>query len=272
MPTACAKNKTGTGCAPEQWSGQCALVNLAKVEDRELPVPHVVYEGLYRPVRNASAPAYAPPDVTKRFWVPSQYELDLRDHLEGNKLVACGLPVAPAGSCAEERLVVNVPEFDVARAALKQREPQVVGCARIEAASEQDRLALGQRAKHKIPETMMFEADSAALSSEAKANVAAVAERLKATPSIECIGVVGQATTGEPMTLAAERARNVRDLLISLGVAKDRILTTIATTNVFGAGAKPAEPDPTQRKVGLSVLLEQAEPEAATPASGSSQK
>lgn len=262
---ACSKSKGTTSCVTEQWSGQCSLVELTKVEDRELPVPHVVYEARYRPVPNASAPNYAPPETTRRFWVASQYELDLRDHLRQNQLVSCALPPVPAGSCADERVMVNVPEFDVALAEQRQRAPKVEGCAKIETASEQDRLALGQRAKHRITETMSFEANSAELSPEAQESVRAVAERLKSTPEIECVGVVGQVTTGEPMTLAAERARNVRDLLVSLGVPRERLLTTIATTSVFGPGAKPAEADPTHRKVGLSVLLEKAEPAAAAP-------
>jgi outer membrane protein OmpA-like peptidoglycan-associated protein len=261
----CAKNKTSTACPPDQWSGECLLVSLTKVEDREHPIPHVVYEARYRPEPNASAPHYAPQETVRKFWIASQYELDLRDHLEAHRRVACGLPVVPAGSCADERVVVNVPEFDVALAERRHREPEITGCARIEAASEQDRLALGQRTRHKIPETLMFEAHSAALSPEARSAVAAIAERLKTTPDIECVGVVGQTTTGEPPTLAAERARNVRDLLVALGVAEQRLMTVIATTSVFGAGAKPADPDPTQRKVGLSVLLERAQPAASTP-------
>src|SRR6185503_8219678 len=63
LMASCTKSKPTTGCAPEIWSGQCVLVSLAKVEDRELPVPHVVYEARYRPQKNTYSPNYTPPEV-----------------------------------------------------------------------------------------------------------------------------------------------------------------------------------------------------------------
>ena len=75
-------------------------------------------------------------------------------------------------------------------------------------------------------------------------------------PSIECLGIVGQIASGESPGLAEQRAKAVRDLLGAHGVPLDRLLTIGATAKVFGNGSRPAEPDPADRRVGFSVLLE----------------
>ena len=69
---------------------------------------------------------------------------------------------------------------------------------------------------------------------------------------------MGQIASGESPGLAEQRAKNVRDLLGAHGVALTRLLTIGATAKVFGQGSRPAEPDPADRRVSFSVLLERA--------------
>jgi outer membrane protein OmpA-like peptidoglycan-associated protein len=85
-----------------------------------------------------------------------------------------------------------------------------------------------------------------------------VAKRLAADPSVECVGLVGQITNGEPPALAEQRARAVRGLLVSLGVDKSRLTTIAVTESVYGAAAKPQAAEANNRRVSLSVLLKTA--------------
>ena len=98
-------------CATQAWSGTCTLRALTKVEDRELPIPYVVYEGIYTPQVNPQFPNYTPAEVRQRFGTPAQHEFELQDYLNAQKSVTCQSPVAQ-GSCIPEGLTVNVPPFD----------------------------------------------------------------------------------------------------------------------------------------------------------------
>ena len=136
--------------------------------------------------------------------------------------------------------------------------PRVSGCAAIDAASEQDRLA--KRAEVEvISERFAFAEGSSALSPDATKAANAVAERMASEPSLECLGVVGQISPGESPSLAEARARAVKQLLIALGVEAKRLQTIAATANVFGPGAKAQAEEPESRRVSLSVLLKTAE-------------
>ena len=76
-------------------------------------------------------------------------------------------------------------------------------------------------------------------------------------PGLECLGLVGQTTPGEPVALAEARARAVKQLLISLGVDSRRLLTIAANARVASSGtqAQPAI-DPESRRVSLRVMLQ----------------
>ena len=83
----------------------------------------------------------------------------------------------------------------------------------------------------------------------------AVAGRMSSTPGIECVAIVGQISPGEQPALAAERARTVRQLLETGGVAGSRLTTVIITEAVFGTGTGGPVVDPQKRRVTLRILL-----------------
>jgi outer membrane protein OmpA-like peptidoglycan-associated protein len=243
-------------CAPSAWSGSCTLRSLTKVEDRDLPIPYVVYEAIYTPQGNAQHPEFTPAEVRMKFGAPGQYEFALQDHLKAQSTVTCQSPVVQ-GSCVPEGVVANVVPFDPDHAVVAA-PPHATGCAAIEAASEQDRLDKSRNQDIVIPERFAFEVDSAALSADATTTATAVAQHLQADPSLECIGLVGQVAPGESTSLAEARARAIKDLLVSLGVDRGRLLTISVTASVFGPGSKPQSGEPNNRRVSLSVLLKTA--------------
>lgn len=254
----CAKRQSVADCAPEAWVGECELVSVAKVEDKEFPIPHVVFEASYRPLPNASYPRYTPGPVSERTLVKSQYELPLADHLEAHGRVACSLPQAPSGSCPSAKVKLAVPVFNSDAADRAAEAPPVVGCAQIESTAAQDRVRVTQQTQTVVSQRFRFAEGSAELSPDADALGKEVAATLAAKPQIECLGVVGQIAAGESPGLAERRAQAIRDLLAVHGVPLTRLLTIGATAKVFGNGSKPSEPDPADRRVGFSVLLERA--------------
>lgn len=265
MSLSCAKRQGVADCAPDAWAGECELVSITKVEDKEFPIPHVVLEAAYRPLPNAASPNHSPAPVLERTMVKSQYEFALTDHLNAHKRAACSLPQAPSGSCAPSKVKVAIPAFDIAAADRVAQAPTVSGCAQIESSSTQDRVRLAQHTQSVVGQRFTFAEGSAELSPEANATAKEVAALLNAKPGIECLGVVGQIAAGESPGLADRRAAAVRDLLATHGVPLSRLLTIGATAKVFGSGSKPAEADPADRRVGLSVLLERAAQPATAP-------
>jgi outer membrane protein OmpA-like peptidoglycan-associated protein len=246
-------------CATSAWSGTCTLHALTKVEDRELPIPYVVYEAIYTPQASPQYPQFTPAEARLRFGAPAQYEFALQDHLKAQASVTCQSPVAQ-GSCVPEGIVANVVPFDADHANVAP-PPHATGCAAIEAASEQDRLNKSRDAAVVIPERFVFDADSSALAAEATPIASAVAQRMLADPTLECVGLVGQIAPGESASLAEARAHGVKELLVSMGVERGRLLTISVTANVFGPGARPLDKapgtrtEPSTRRVTLSVLL-----------------
>jgi outer membrane protein OmpA-like peptidoglycan-associated protein len=243
-------------CATQAWSGTCNLRSLTKVEDRELPIPYVVYEAIYTPQANTQFPNYTPAEARQRFGAPGQYEFALQDHLKAQASVTCQSPVAQ-GSCVPEGIVANVTPFnpDTAQVAAA---PHATGCAAIEAASEQDRLDRSRSTVVVLPERFAFANDSSALSPEATATATAIAKQMQADPSLECIGVVGQTAPGESPSMAEARAHGVKELLVSLGVDRSRLLTIAMTASVYGAGVSPEDAHEDTRRVMLKVLLKTA--------------
>ena len=242
-------------CPSDAWVGKCNLRDLRKVEEREMPMPYVVYEAIYTPQANASYPEFTPADIRVRFGTPAVHEFALIDHLKPQQLVACHAAAAPV-TCLPGELTADVVPFDPGQAA-PAAAPTIVGCGAIDSASEQDRIARTRTDSSTIGERFAFGEGSAALPPEATDSAREVAKRMAADPSLECLGLVGQTTAGEPISLAEARARAVKQLLISLGVDSRRLLTIAANASVFGAASKtqPAI-DPANRRVSLSVLLQ----------------
>ncbi|HEY5373939.1 MAG TPA: hypothetical protein VIK01_09630 [Polyangiaceae bacterium] len=245
-------------CATDAWSGTCKLRGITKVEEREMPVPWVVYEAIYTPQRNPQYPQFTPADVRVRLGAQAQYEQALKKHFNAQTDVTCHSEVT-AGSCVPGDVKADVVEFDATHAeALEATHAK--GCAAIESVSDQERLSQSRQASVVISERFSFADGSSALAPEATDTGNAIAKRLAADASIECVGLVGQITNGEPPALAEARARAVRGLLVSLGVDKSRLTTIAVTESVYGAAAKPQAAEANNRRVSLSVLLKTGAP------------
>ena len=254
----CANSQTVNRCAPETWQGECQLASVTKVEDKEFPIPVVVMEAVYRPVANAQYPSYTPGALSERTLVKAEYELPLYDYLEAHPRVACRAEAPPNGACTAPQVAITLAPFDPETAARTNAAPTISGCAQIEATSTQDRLQGGQTTQTFVTQQLAFAENSAELPPDAATSVGEVVELLTQKPSIECLGIVGQIASGEPPALAEQRAKAVRDMWSARGIAASRMLTIGANAKVFGNGSRPAEPDPKDRRVGFSVLLERA--------------
>ena len=256
MTAGCASESSARKpCPSPAWAGKCIQRELKKVEEREMPMPYVVYEAIYTPEANAEYPQFTPGDVRVRFGTPAAREFALLDHLKPQREVPCHSAAAPV-TCLPEAATADVLPFDPEQAA-PATPPSIVGCAAIDSASEQDRLSRTRSEGSAVDQRFTFGAGSAALSPDATASAREVAERMAADPNLECLGVVGQTAPGEPISLAESRARAVKQLLISLGVDSRRLLTIAANANVAGGGPKPpAAADPEIRRVSLRVLLQ----------------
>ncbi len=257
----CASRQSPTQCVPEIWEGECQLASITKIEDAEFPIPHVVLQAVYRPIQNDRYPGFTPGAVEKNSLVKAQYELPLYDYLEAHPRVACRTEAPTDQRCVAPRVSVALAEFDPGTAANNAAAPPVTGCAQIEATSTQDKLQQGQQTQTFVAQRIKFAANSAQLPAEADALTAEVARLMAQEPSIECLGVVGQISMGEPPALAEQRAKAVRDLLGAHGVALSRLLTIGVTAKVFGNGSRPEEGDPADRRVGFSVLLQHTAPQ-----------
>ncbi len=243
----------------------CVLSGLTKVEEREMPLPWVVYEGVYTPQNNAQYPQFAPPEVRLRFGAPAASEQALKAQLSAQAAVPCHAPMTP-GACMPGAVVADVVlPFDPDRATTTAAS-HVTGCAAIEAASEQDRLNQSYEPSTAIPERFVFDEGSSTPGPAANDTASAVAKRLTADQSLECIAVVGQISSGESASLAESRARAIKALLESLGVDKARLMTIAVTAKVFGPSSNPQPPDPSNRRVSLKVLLGAGAAPAAAPA------
>jgi outer membrane protein OmpA-like peptidoglycan-associated protein len=252
---ACASGSSPR-CQVESWEGECQLASITKVEDAEFPTPHVVLEAVYRPVANDRYPDYTPGALTKKTWAKAQHELPLYDYLEAHPRVACRTETPTSSACVAPTVTVAIADFDAEAAARATAAPPVTGCAQIEATSTQDKLQGGQTTQTFVSQRLQFAVNSAELPANAGSVTAEVAQLLKSKPSIECLGVVGQISMGEPPALAETRAKAVRDLLGTHGVELSRLLTIGVTAKVFGNGARPEQADPADRRVSFTVLLE----------------
>lgn len=256
----CAKSQTVGQCAPERWEGECQLASITKVEDKEFPVPHVVMEAVYRPVENPRFPTYTPGALAERTLVKSVYELPLFDYLEAHPRVACAAQAPAGGACVAPKVTIALAPFNPEAAGSVAAAPAVTGCAQIEATSTQDAVRENQGGKTAVSQRIAFAESSSELPPDANQLTGQVAELLRAQPSIECLGIVGQIASGESPALAEQRAKAVRDLLGAHGVPLTRLLTIGATAKVFGQGSRPAEADPADRRVSFSVLLQKTPP------------
>jgi len=241
-------------CAADApWSGTCALKSIVKLREAELPMPHVVLEVMYEPQQNASSPNFTPPAVREEMKILASQELELRAHFEANALAQCHMAAPAPGSCQPGRMSVNLPPFQPTGATPAQG---IRGCAQIESQATQDRLPELTAGVTQLNEVFTFADSSAEPTPEAVQIAARIAQQLRDKPSIECVAVVGQVSPGEAPLLAHERARKIRDLLLTGGVEAARLTTIAITAQVYGSGTTAPPPDPQKRRATLRVLLE----------------
>ena len=241
-------------CAAESaWSGTCALKGIAKLREAEFPVPHAVLELVYQPESNASSPTFTPPAVREEVKILAAQELELRAHVEQHSRVQCQMAAPAPGSCQPGRMSLAIPPFNPTGATAAAEVP---GCAQSESQATQDQLPAMTAGATPITEVFSFGESSAELTPDAAQAANQVAQRLVENPGIECVAVIGQVSPGEQASLAAERARKVRELLMSAGVQGARLTVISVTQQVFGAGSEAPPPDPSKRRAILRVLLQ----------------
>ncbi|MGC4090907.1 MAG: cytochrome P450 [Polyangiaceae bacterium] len=250
----CASGQSG--CHGEKWSGSCQLIQVTKVRQSEFPLPSVTLEAIYRPQPGAEGPTLVPADQRQEFATLSRYEDALRAHLESNKTVRCYINPPPPGQCQPGPLNVEVPAFDAEHATATPGPAGPKGCAQIDATGSQDRVRQAKTSQAQISERFEFADQASELAAADAAALDAIAARLKQAPNLQCVGVVGAWIRGESVAIAFARARAVRDQLVARGIEAERLLALTVDPPVQNAGSGAEPPNPKDRRVTLSVLLE----------------
>jgi hypothetical protein len=247
---------SSTQCEHPAWSGQCRLIRVQTLREAEFPEPHVVLQGIYAPVANASSPNVTPPDVGVEFTARSRFAGDLQAHLERYKTVECTERPPPPGTCMTGELVVNVPKFVPPKESYGFGERASEGCAQLEDVTASGQLPeIGRDSAAVFPQDLRFYTGSASPAPESAAFIEQAAQKLRQDPTLECVAVVGQVAPNEPLTLAAERARAVVAAMVDRGVDPKRLMPITATVNVY-ASARDQVLDPEDlRRVMLRVVL-----------------
>lgn len=243
-------------CHPETWSGTCKLIEVTKIRQSELPLPNVTLQAVYRPIQGPDMPLTVPADQPKEFTALDRYEDALRAHLEQNKAPRCYVNPPPPGQCHPGPLVVEVPTFDAEHATATAAPSGPKGCAQIEAASSQDRITQAKTSQGVIQQRFQFAEQSSDLQPDAAAALDAIAARLKQAPNWQCVGVVGAWIRGENVALAFARARAVREQLVVRGIEPERLIALTVDPPSLNASTAAEPPDPNDRRVTLSVLLD----------------
>jgi outer membrane protein OmpA-like peptidoglycan-associated protein len=224
-----------------------------KVRQVEFPTPHGIYEVVYEPQASPSSPNFTPPALRDEIRVLSSQELELDGYFKQNQTATCQMAAPAPGSCQPGKMAINLPPFQPTGATPAQ---EIHGCAQIESQATQDKLPELSKNATQMPEVILFAEASAQASPEAVQAATAVAQRMKATPTIECVAVVGSTSPGEQPGVAQERAKAVRQLLLGNGVDGARLTTITVTEAVYGGGTEAPPPDPKKRRVILRILLQ----------------
>jgi outer membrane protein OmpA-like peptidoglycan-associated protein len=246
-------NQGAMRCPYAGWSGSCTLQALNKTREVEFPQPHAVFEAVYRPVQDPNGGGNVPPDVREEFKVLSRNEIEFRDFLLRNGTVACAVQQADA-TCNDVKVAVNVPPF-MPTGTGETPVAQKTGCAKLESNSSDPPPPSGAQPTTLQPSEFLFEQNLSDVNQQLIEQVNTAAAALKSNPGIECVGVVGQVTSGESPSLAGQRAVTIKNLLVGAGIEEGRLTTFTATVRLYGTGVGLAEPDPKERKVALRVML-----------------
>lgn len=247
----CGGAQTNTaGCAQQRWQGQCRLDAVTTIRTVErFPRSFVVLEAIYVPQASGGV---TPSEVRQEFTVQALQEAAFRDHLSAHGIVPCTVEPAQGAACGQPVVQVALPAFQPPAAATARAAHR--DCADLEEA--EGRGESGVESAPALGERFRFDQGSAAVTPALQEAATAVARQMKNDPGIECVALAGNVAVGEPMTLAQERSRAVRDLLLSHGIDPSRI--TIFTTNVpTYAGTAPQERQvlPEHREVNVKIVL-----------------
>jgi outer membrane protein OmpA-like peptidoglycan-associated protein len=255
----CSRSGPGAECSYRTWQGMCQLKSVSRVRLVESMPAISIMEGLYEAQDTQVGQTLLPPNSRQEFSVRAEQEFELRGHLEKHGMVPCRYQEKAGGSCADGRLVVEVPAF-VPSAAPDVRAdagpPESGGCAELDQGQPAAQGAAAELPAG-APVEIFFQADSSESTPEIEKEAAKVAEALQAHPDIQCLAVVGHVTSGERVILGDERAALVKNLLVSRGVPSHRLQTIAAVVPM--AGGAPRAVIEADRKVRLRVLKRAAQ-------------
>ncbi len=254
LAVGCASGQTE--CHPATWSGTCQLIQTTKIRESEFPLPNVTLEAVYRPQPPPGGPTLVPGDARREFSALSKFEEALRAYIEAHPTAQCYINPPAPGQCNPGPMVVEVPDFDASQAQATSPDSGPKGCAQIEAASAQDKLHQNRSGARVIEQRFEFAENSAEPSSAAASDLDALATLLKQTPSLQCVAVVGAWVRGESVAVAFARARAIREQLIGRGVPAERMLALTVDPTTVGVAGVPEAPNPRDRRVTISVLLD----------------
>ena len=230
-------------CGPSVWEGTCDLETVTLVRESELPAPHMVYEALYAPRVEPGQEGYSPQEVRVEHAVTSRHVDALQDHLRHHAQVSCRTEPPPPGTCVPGPLQVTVPPFQPGQVTRGSFGPQ--GCEKLEASQSANIVGTP------IPEIFQFEKGSDATTPTTVQLAAQVAAKMRASPNVECVGIVGQTAPGEDPALAQTRAQAILQLLTQQGIDPKRLTTMAASVSVYGGSSAPS-----YHRVTLRVLLQ----------------
>lgn len=239
-------------CNRDTWTGSCFQRGTQPLREVEFPVPYTVYQVIFSPRQDFGASFFAPPDASLEYQVMSGDEEAFTAYLAQYRTAQCRLGYEASTECTPGRLEIAIPPFDARlyRAAASADAPQ--GCRRIEAQGTGAGPDLGHSEKLGAP--LHFATGTDALDATGIEALDAAARTLLGDPSIECVGLVGQIASGEPLGLAEQRARAVKRLLVERGVAESRLMTVTATVPVYSGPERPVA-DPAEQRVHMTIIL-----------------
>ena len=248
-------NQGAMRCPYANWSGSCTLKALNKTREVEFPQPHVVFEAVYAPVPDPNGGGNVPPDTREQFKVLANNELEFRDFIMKNGTVGCGVQQAGDGTCTDVKVALAIPPFVPTGTDMGAPVAQKIGCAKLESNSSDPPPPTTAQPTQLQPNEFFFEQNLSDVNQQLIEQVNTAAKVLRDNPGIECLGVVGQVTSGESPSLAGQRAVTIKNLLVGAGVEEARLTTFTATVRLYGTGVGMAEGDPKERKVNLRVML-----------------
>jgi len=244
-------------CEREQWAGSCFQRGTQPLRELEFPVPHSVYQVIYSPRQDFGVSFFVPPDATLEYQVMSGDEAAFTAYLAQYQTAQCRLVHETSAECTPGRLEIGVPPFDPAVYRASQSAGAAQGCRQIEAQGTGPRPDIGHSEKLGAP--LYFARGTDVLDAPSAETLDAAARTLQGDASVECVGLVGQISSGEALGLAEQRARAVKRLLVERGVAENRLMTVTATVPVYSGAERPPA-DPAEQRVHMTVIIRSLAP------------